>query len=232
MIIDNVLDAYEETIYRKKSTVKNIAQLGKGFAILFVAVLVGAFVFLALALFFQTLLWFVFSLVYSLFLHVVIIIIDRRQRKIWDVNIKNYNEELDLIAEILKAPAFNLYSKLKLKQLIGKFQESIKEQKAEGEKKEKKTSGFLTTYILPTITFFAGKVGTENVEFAEWFALALVLIFAIFVGRLIISFIAEALTMIKGNHLEKQKYLCFRLQDLWDRDFLEKDDISEVKYFL
>lgn len=229
MIIDNVLDAYDEMIYRKKSAVKNIVQLGKGFVIFIVAVLIGAFVFLALALIFQTLFWFVFSLVYSLFLHVVIIIMDRKQRKIWDVNIKNYNEELDLIAEILKAPAFSLYSKLKLKQLINKFQKAIKEQKVEGEKKEKKTSVFLTTYILPTITFFAGKVGTANIEFAEWFALAMVLIFVIFVGRLIISFIAEVLTIVKGDRFEKQKYLCSRLQDLWDRDFLEKDDLVEAK---
>lgn len=62
-------------------------------------------------------------------------VIGENASKKWETNLKGYNNDLDLLAEILKEKDFNLYEKNKIKQLIRKYYQDIETQESKRTKK-------------------------------------------------------------------------------------------------
>lgn len=230
MIIDNVLDAYEVKANKKRKIIDNILELGVPLIIITCLTLICGIALMFFIPKISSSIYFVIIFLYSVIMRVVENLIDRKRHKIWEKNTKRYNMDLDLLSDLLKSEEFHLYSKYKVKQLISKFQISIRERQEGNKAKENETKVFLSTYILPIIAFFAGKIEVRNTELTEWIVVAIVIVCVILIGKSIVSSIAELLKMINGDRLEKEKYMCLLLQDLLDRDFIiEKDDLIEVK---
>ena len=148
------------------------------------------------------------------------------RRKKWETNLKGYNNDLDLLAEILKEKDFNLYEKNKIKQLIRKYYQDIEMQEAKKTQKSSDIREFICTYIVPVIAFFAGRINVTESSTAEWLAVGIVIIIVVISIKYICSSIIELIGMISWNQLEKEKYFVLKLQDLLDRDFsIEQDDL-------
>ena len=230
LIIDNVVDAYEEKANKKRKIKDNILELGAPLIIITCLTLICGIALMFFVPKIPSSLYYVIIFLYGFVMRLVESLIERKRHKIWEKNTQRYNKDLDLLSEILKTQEFNLYSKYKIKQLISKFKISIKERQNENKEKVDKAKVFLATYILPIIAFFAGKIEIKNTELIEWIATAVVIICIILLGKSIASSITELLKMISGDRLEQEKYVSLLLQDLLDRDFIvEKDDLIEVK---
>ena len=130
------------------------------------------------------------------------------------------------LAEILKGEDFNLYEKNKIKQLIGKYHQSIEKNEAKKAQKNSEVKEFICTYIVPVAAFFAGRVDTTESSNTEWLAIGIAIIIVVISVKYISSSIVELIGMISWNQLEKEKNFVLRLQDLLDRDFvIEQDDL-------
>lgn len=155
---------------------------------------------------------------------------ERIRRKKWETNLKGYNVDLDLLAEILKERDFNLYEKNKIKQLIRKYYQDIEIQESKKTQKSSDIREFICTYIIPVIAFFAGRINTNESSSAEWLAVGIVIIIVVVSGKYICSSTIELIGMISWNQLEKEKFFVLKLQDLLDRDFIiEQEDLISSK---
>lgn len=230
LIIDNVLDAYETKTNKLENIKKNILDLGIGWVVLLcISLLIGVVLFV-LVPFVPHSASIISVICYGILTRIIISLLERRRRTIWRKNIIAYNEDMNLLSDILKASEFDLYNKNKIKQLVRKLQKAIKEQEAKIESKGKETKEFLNTCVLPVIAFFIGQVKMESAGLLDVIEVVVVLVIIIVGGKYAISSVIRIIKILEGDYLEKQKYFCLKLQDLLDRDFIiEKDDLLEVK---
>ena len=225
-MIEKVLEAYVEKTSGKGSLWEKIDKMNTlskfffwGSIVLGFAILIGNLIFQSQEM--------IFVMVgYVVVLYIITIILERIRHKKWKINLKKYNEDLDIIAQILKQEEFQLYEKNKIKQLICKYNKSIEQQDNLYSKRSSKMKEFICTYLIPIITFFAGKLSITNSSNDEWIAICLVIIFILISGKYIHSGIMEMIAIISWNQLEKEKYFVLKLQDLLDRDFIiEQNDL-------
>lgn len=107
-------------------------------------------------------------------LYIATLFLERVRRKKWETNLRGYNTDLDLLAEILKEKDFNLYEKNKIKQLIHKYFQDIAIQETKKNKKSGDIREFICTYIVPVIAFFTGRINTTESFAAEWLAVGII----------------------------------------------------------
>lgn len=86
------------------------------------------------------------------------LVLERIHRKKWESNLKEYNIELNLLAELLKEKDFDLYGKNKIKQLIYKYYQDIEKQETRKKNKSSDIKTFICTYIIPVIAFLQGEL--------------------------------------------------------------------------
>lgn len=226
-MIDILLAAFEGTDKEKNSLWKNLKKgswLIKGSFCIFAVGIVAMFVLMKMGEWEKTV---IEVLIFTSLLFFASIALEREHRGKWQVNIENYNNKLDKIAELLKRKDFALYDKNKLKQLIQKYRRSIEETERQNEDRREKLSGFVKVYILPVVAFAAGNFvgGLDAVNVA---ATAILIIFLLVSTRFAVYSIKTTYDELTGNVLQKKKEFVAMLQDLLDRDFsIEKADLLE-----
>lgn len=229
-MIAKVLEAYEAKMSGKRTLMEKLAKMDRLTKTIFWGIMVSAVIVLGLAFLRQSQALFIVMIIYVVIIHILTLILERIRHKKWETSLKEYNEELNMIAEILKEEDFNLYEKNKIKQLICKYYQSIEQSETKNAKKNNDVKEFICTYIVPIIAFFAGKVNTNQPSNTEWLGIGIAIIIAVVSGIYIYSSIVELIEMISWNQLEKEKHFVLKLQDLLDRDFaIEQDDLISLK---
>lgn len=230
IMIETVLDAYEEKIAEKSTFIKKLAKLDKITKILFWGIIISAITISCLTLLMQSQAMLITMIIYVVIINILTLILEKVHHRKWETNLKEYNEELNIIAEIIKGKDFNLYEKNKIKQIICKYYQSIEQQETRNAKKNSDLKDFICTYIVPMMAFFAGKINITDSSDIEWFAIGIVIIIVAVSGKYICSSIVELVEMISWNHLEKERHFVLKLQDLLDRDFtIEQNDLLSLK---
>ncbi len=140
--------------------------------------------------------------------------------------IGDYNQELNELADLLKDQRYNLYDKMKIKQLINKYVQSIGDETKIFESRSSKVKEFVLTFVSPIVAFFAGSIDKSNYTNAQWMSTGIIIVVFIIVANYAYSSISELFRMLKWDNVEKKKELVKKLQDLLDRDFIiENDDL-------
>lgn len=225
-MIEKLLEAYEAKTAGKRTFMEKLAKMDRLTKILFWGIIVSAIIVLGLSLFLQSQAMFIVMIIYVIIIYVLTSTLERTRHREWKSNLKEYNEDLDLLTEILNEEDFNLYEKNKIKQLICKYYRSIEQGEVKNAKKSSDLKEFICTYIVPVIAFFAGKINITDSSNTEWLAMGLAIIIIVVSGKYICSSIVELVEMISWNQLEKEKHFVLKLQDLLDRDFtIEQDDL-------
>ena len=156
-MIEKVLDAYEAKITGKSTFIEKLSRMDWLTKVLFWGVIISAIIILGLALFIQSQTIVIILVLYVGFVYICTLTLEKTRHRKWETNLKGYNEELNIIAEILKEEDFNLYEKNKIKQLICKYYQSIDIYETMNEKKNSDIKEFVCTYIVPVIAFLLEK---------------------------------------------------------------------------
>ncbi|MBD5530074.1 MAG: hypothetical protein HDR02_16985 [Lachnospiraceae bacterium] len=230
-MIEKLLEAYEtEVVKNNLPLVKRIKRMRLGRKIiLFVNIaLMIAILFFA---FFQIKTAVCISLLLIAILYFETILFENIRHKKWKENIEEYNRELDNIAKILKREEFNLYDKMKIKQLIRKFYQKIAYETQEDSNKKEEKKGFIFSYIIPVITFFAGSINVKSmVSDSDIVVMCVLIILTIALARYDYVNTADLIKRLKWNTIEKGKEFVPKLQDLLDRDFaIAPEDLISIK---
>lgn len=225
-MIEKVLEAYEAKVTGRKTFMQKLARMDTITKIVLGGVAIGAVILLIIAFLIPPQILLIVMISYGVIVYISTLSLERIRRKKWETNLKGYNVDLDLLAEILKERDFNLYEKNKIKQLVRKYYQDIEIQESKKNQKSNDIREFICTYIVPVIAFFAGRINTDESSSAEWLAVGIVIIIVVVSGKYICSSIIELIGMISWNQLEKEKYFVLKLQDLLDRDFIiEQEDL-------
>ena len=225
-MIEKVLEAYEAKVTGRKTFMQKLAMMDTITKIVLGGVVIGAGLLFIISFLVPAQIILIITSTYGAVIYIATLLLERMRRKKWKTNLKGYNNDLDLLAEILKEKDFNLYEKNKIKQLIRKYYQDIETQESKKNKKNNDIREFICTYIVPVIAFFAGRINTDESSSAEWLAVGIVIIIVVVSGKYICSSIIELIGMISWNQLEKEKYFVLKLQDLLDRDFIiEQEDL-------
>lgn len=226
VMIEKVLEAYEEETKEKNSFWRKLKQKDLTSKILLVFSLISFIIILIFFFCFHNYVMFIVMWVYMIVLYLIVISLEKWWHKKWKENNKEYNDQLNIIASILKKSEFNLYSKNKIKQLIAKYYQSIQQVTTIQDKTKNNAKEFYSLYIVPIIAFFGGKVNTTGFNNSEIIAAAIIFVILVTNIKYIIGVFIEIFKMIGWNQLEKEKHFVLKLQDLLDRDFIiEKDDL-------
>ena len=161
-MIEKLLEAYEAKTAGKRTFMEKLAKMDRLTKILFWGIIVSAIIVLGLSLFLQSQAMFIVMIIYVIIIYVLTSTLERTRHRKWKSNLKEYNEDLDLLTEILNEEDFNLYEKNKIKQLICKYYRSIEQGEVKNAKKSSDLKEFICTYIVPVIAFFAGKINITD----------------------------------------------------------------------
>ena len=229
-MIEKVLEAYEAELAQNKSLAKILRKMNLLMKCIFVGNIIITIVICFLPLFIRSYYVFLGEIIFYSVVHVEIMILERVRHKKWEKNIKEYNEELDRIAGILKRNEYNMYDKIKIKQLIRKYREAINQHNQKHANKSNELKDFLYTFIVPIIAFSAGKINATSFSSdSEWIAIGGILIIIVVFIKFVYSSLVELAGMISWNVLEKEKSFVPKLQDLLDRDFaIEQEDLISL----
>lgn len=223
-MINSVMNAYEEMNRQRRDsllqTVKRSEVIDKVYfvSIFVMTILMTVFLLTNHAI---ALLWLLsgFFLITCLWM----VVARRNIQKNWNKGAKKYNETLNMIKDILMKPEYHLYEKNKLKQLIRKYNIEIADLESKNIKIKEKYNSYFNLYIIPIVTFCAGKL-CEDLKGNEMLELAFLGVFFLFVAK-IVGYAIEVIRaeIIEGDELERKRYFVRKLQDLLDRDFEIKE---------
>lgn len=123
-----------------------------------------------------------------------------------------------------------MYDKVKIKQLIRKYCQAIDQYNQKSAHKSSEIKGFICTYIVPVVAFFAGKINASSfTSDSEWIAVGILVIIIVVFIKYVYASIVEVARMISWNVLEKERSFVPKLQDLIDRDFvIEQEDLISI----
>lgn len=195
-MIEKVLEAYEAKVTGRKTFMQKLAMMDTITKIVLAGVIIGAALLFIIAFVIPPQIILIATSAYGAVIYIATLLLERMRRKKWETNLKGYNTDLDLLAEILKEKDFNLYEKNKIKQLIRKYYQDIEIQEAKKTKKSSDIREFICTYIVPVIAFFTGRINTTEASIAEWLAVGIVIIMVVISGKYICSSIIELIGMI------------------------------------
>lgn len=119
--------------------------------------------------------WFLFGLIPSIVVMIVLGIVDAKERKIKiNEHIEEYKKQIDLLDVLLKEEFF-IDSKEKLTILISKYQQYIEKQNKADEKKNKAVVTFFTA-LSGVATTFLINLNDIGVDYSEWLNVVLYLL--------------------------------------------------------
>ena len=229
-MIEKVLEAYIAKTAGERSLWEKIKGMNLLMQLIFWGNIGGGLVVIGINFFIQSQTNLIILIVYVIVLYISTFVLERMRHNKWKTNLKKYNEDMDVIAEILNGEEFNLYEKNKIKQLIKKYYQSIYQHDSDNAKKGDDLKQFVYTYIVPVVAFFAGRLNTTNFLNVEWIAIGIVILVVLASVRYIYSSIAQMVAIVSWNQSEKEKHFVLKLQDLLDRDFkIEESDLISIK---
>lgn len=226
-MINNILNAYEE---RRRQNRKNLLaalkQQGVGVKIQLFIVFVCEVIFIITIIQNRALISLIVFLVFSIILVVGGVVDRKTSQKKWKEKTKLYNEQLNMIKEILTEQNFNLYEKNKIRQLINKFKVDIENLEKKDTNRKENQKNFSNTYILPILAFAAGKL-SEKITGKDLIVACFLIIILLVAVKLIMENIwILQIEIIEGNEIVRKRDFMVMLQDLLDRDFsIEKEDL-------
>lgn len=220
-MIFRLLDAYEEEIRNKSSFFEKIkkmnTELKTAFAV-WILIIVGTFVVIELTEDINIILgYLLFCIIVSFFIPIYI---DSVQRKNYITSMRDYNERLDQLNELLKKEEFSVCSEKKIATLIKKIKEYLDSVDMHTEKQKDRNRDYLTGIVIPIVTYALG-VLTEKDNSLETMANVFVLIFIALLARFMVNEFSRTWRMIFEPTPVKMQYLLSELQDLYDRDYVE-----------
>lgn len=152
-MIEKVLEAYEAKVTGRKTFMQKLAMMDTITKIVLGGVVIGAVLLFIIVFLVPAQIILIITSTYGAVIYIATLLLERMRRKKWETNLKGYNNDLDLLAEILKEKDFNLYEKNKIKQLIRKYYQDIEMQDAKKTQKSSDIREFICTYIVPVIAF-------------------------------------------------------------------------------
>ena len=129
-MIEKVLEAYEAKVTGRKTFMQKLAMMDTITKIVLGGVVIGAVLLFIIAFLVPAQIILIITSTYGAVIYIATLLLERMRRKKWKTNLKGYNNDLDLLAEILKEKDFNLYEKNKIKQLIRKYYQDIETQES------------------------------------------------------------------------------------------------------
>lgn len=230
-MIEKLLEAYEIEVVKDNSPLlKRIKRMKLGRKVI-LSINVVLIILVLILMIYKINTAFILSLVLIVVLDIETMILEGTRHRNWKENIDEYNLELNKIASILKRKEFNLYEKIKIKQLICKLYLKIDYDTQEDLHKKEEKRLFLIKYIIPVITFFVGKLNLLDL-FSESsiIVLGISIVVMVYLVKYDYTQTVELLKVLKWNTAEKGKEFLPKLQDLLDRDFeIGPEDLISVK---
>lgn len=230
-MIEKLLEAYEIEVVKDNSPLlKRIKRMKLGRKVI-LSINVVLIILVLILMIYKINTAFILSLVLIVVLDIETMILEGTRHRNWKENIDEYNLELNKIASILKRKEFNLYEKIKIKQLICKLYLKIDYDTQEDLHKKEEKRLFLIKYIIPVITFFVGKLNLLDL-FSESsiIVLGISIVVIVYLVKYDYTQTVELLKVLKWNTAEKGKEFLPKLQDLLDRDFeIGPEDLISVK---
>lgn len=147
-------------------------------------------------------------------------------RKTWRRNVDEYNEKIDIVKEVLNTPGIQIDNKIKIKQLIRKYNIDIERIKEKNTNRENNYKKFSSNYIIPIIAFGAGRIcedmNTNNM--LSFCILGVIMVLALKIVLYSVSIMQNQI--IEGDELARKRDFVLKLQDLLDRDYdIEEEDL-------
>ena len=112
-MIEKVLEAYEAKVTGRKTFMQKLAMMDTITKIVLAGVIIGAVLLFIIAFLIPPQIILITTSAYGAVIYMATLFLERMRRKKWETNLKGYNTDLDLLAEILKEKDFNLYEKIK-----------------------------------------------------------------------------------------------------------------------
>ena len=112
-MIEKVLEAYEAKVTGRKTFMQKLAMMDTITKIVLGGVVIGAVLLFIIAFLVPAQILLIVMISYGVIVYISTLSLERIRRKKWETNLKGYNVDLDLLAEILKEKDFNLYEKIK-----------------------------------------------------------------------------------------------------------------------
>lgn len=230
-MIEKLLEAYEiEVVKDNFLLLKRIKRIKRGRKVI-LGINVVLIILVLILMIYKIYIAFILSLALIVVLDIETMILECIRHRNWKENVEKYNLELNKIASILKRKEFNLYEKIKIKQLIRKLYQKIDYDTQEDLNKKEEKRLFHFNYIIPVITFFVGKLNLLG-TFSESNIIicGILIVVMIYLAKYDYTQTVELLNALKWNTTEKGKELLPKLQDLLDRDFeIEPEDLIPMK---
>lgn len=221
-MIFRLLDAYEEEIRNKNSFFEKVKKMNRELKSAFAAwilIVAGIFVLVKITDDINVILgYLLFCIIVSFFMPIYI---DFVQRKNYVTNIRDYNERLDQLDALLKKEEFSVCSGKKLVTLIKKIKDYLDSIDLHAEREKDRNRDYIIGIIIPIITYVLG-VLTETDKSLETMANIFVLIFIVLCARFMINEFGRTWRIIFQSTPVKMRYLLNELQDLYDRDYMDK----------
>lgn len=220
-MLQYIIDAYEqknkeEGFYKRKKNMNVIYKIA--LCLVFLEVIISC-----VFLFYENLKGFfggTISIIVTYFIYICVF--TRLRRKNWHENIKEYNESLNGLKDILKEKNINYYSKKRILILIKQCENSIDKIKSVKEKSKSEINNFVEKYIIPIIAFSVGILNNE-IKSNDMLYICLISIVIIVLLNISIKGISYMIDDAEGNKVEEREYMRDKLQDLLIRDFEVED---------
>ncbi len=216
-MLQYIIDAYKCKT-EKESFWENIKKSEKLFKICFILIILGLGM-MCISIFCVKVVLYLISLVLVLVSTVVYVILsDKKRRKNWGTNIKDYDESLDILRDVLKEEKINYYSKNKICVLMKKCKESIDELASEKERNKIEKNAFIDKIVVPIISFATG-IASNGMSGKDAIIICILAIFVIVIFNFSAKQVSALVEEFEGNMIEERKFLYGRLEDLLVRDF-------------
>jgi len=211
-----LLNAFEAATKENDNFFKNVKKVGVFFviAVIVLVALITSTVILCYLKFFKIAV--ILFLIYIIAALVLSIIGDNINRKNWKDKIKQYNDKLDKLEEILFSSDFGINSEEKIIKVIEKCNAEVAKMEDSIDKQKEKSNKFVGIYILPVLAFVAGKINV-GVNMYELISYGIVAIVLICIFAYSVREISDFISKFTYRSTIKLQYLSERLQDLLDR---------------
>ncbi len=220
-----LLNAFEEATKEDDNFFKNVKKLGVFFVIAVITLIILPILAWILFYYNHTLSGIIISVIYIAATLILPMIGDNINRKKWKDKIKQYNEKLDKLEEILVMPDFGINSKEKIIKVIEKCNAEVSKMNTSIEVQKEKSNKFVGVYILPVLAFFAGKINVGS-NTSEIISYGILTVIFICIAGYSVREISDFISKFNYRSTIKLQYLSERLQDLLDRGLTVDNNVD------
>ena len=220
-MIFKLLDAYEEVIKNEYSFMKKIKRMSVinkicfGYLCINFAVILGT-----LFLVKDAVLQYVINLICAIVALAFIGLVERERQKNYIRNMREYNERLDKLKELIEREEFGIRTEDRLINLINKVKKYIDSENVKKNEMKNEDKQFCSNIIIPIVAFAFGYWYSDMpayVTLQECTVLVVIIFFARYIYYKILMLKEEVMESLE----KKMLYLLNELQDLYDRDYIQ-----------